>query len=139
QGLTFPVWDVFSYSRDRLESADRILASLPQERQSGVAMALRSYLRNTLISERLTEDPARCSDEAEAFAQLARDLAPANPSVLAVASLSASWRRDAVGALELAQAACRNDPDNELACHALSQALTDVGRDLEALEATERG
>ncbi|ABL71991.1 SARP family transcriptional regulator [Paracoccus denitrificans] len=139
QGLTFPVWDVFSYSRDRLESADRILASLPQERQSGVALALRSYLRNTLISERLTEDPARCSDEAEAFAQLARDLAPANPAVLAVASLSASWRRDAVGALELAQAACRNDPDNELACHALSQALTDVGRDLEALEATERG
>ncbi|KGJ10780.1 SARP family transcriptional regulator [Paracoccus versutus] len=139
QGLTFPVWDVFSYSRDRLESADRILAAMPRERQSGVALALRSYLRNTLISERLTEDPARCSDEAEAFARQARDLAPANPSVLAVASLSASWRRDAVGALELAQAACRNDPDNELACHALSQALTDVGRDLEALEATERG
>ncbi len=139
KGLTFPVWDVFSYSRDRLESADRILASLPQERQSGVALALRSYLRHTLISERLTRDPARCSEEAETFAQLARDLAPASPVVLAVASLSASWRRDAVGALELAQAACRNDPDNELACHALSQALTDVGRDLEALEATERG
>ncbi|QRZ13947.1 SARP family transcriptional regulator [Paracoccus methylovorus] len=137
-GLTFPVWDVFSYSRDRLESADRFLASLPHERQSGVALALRSYLRHTLVSERLTEDPARCSDEAEAFAQQARELAPDNPSVLAVASLSASWQRDAVGALELAQAACRNDPDNELACHALSQALTDVGRNLEALEATER-
>ncbi len=137
--LTFPIWDVFSYSRERLEAADRVLAELPPERQSAVGLALRSYLRNTLILERLTEDPGRCSDEAEDFARRARELAPNNPVVLAVASLSASRRRDAVGALELAQAACRNDPDNELACHALSQALTEVGRDQEALEAAERG
>lgn len=137
--LTFPIWDVFSYSRERLEAADRVLAALPAERQNAVSLALRSYLRNTLIIERLTENPTRCSDEADAFAGMAREIAPNNPAVLAVASLSASWRRDAVGALELAQAACRADPDSELACHALSQALTDVGRDAEALEATERG
>lgn len=135
----FPIRDVFSYSRERLEAADQVLAALPRERQSAVSLALRSYLRNTLIIERLTADPARCSDEAEALARRARDLAPGNPVVLAVASLSASWRRDGVGALELAQAACRSDADNELACHALSQALTDVGRDAEALEAIERG
>ncbi|SIP86731.1 hypothetical protein SAMN05421641_10170 [Paracoccus thiocyanatus] len=139
QVQVFPVWDVFSYSRERLEAADRVLAGWAPERQSAVGLALRSYLRNTLICERLTDDPARCADEAEALAQRARDLAPAHPVVLAVASLSASGRRDAVGALDLAQAACRNDPDNVLACHALSQALSDVGRDLEALEATERG
>ncbi|MFH5776243.1 SARP family transcriptional regulator [Paracoccus sp. NGMCC 1.201697] len=137
--MTFPIWDVFSYSRDRLEAADRVLASLPPERENAVSLALRSYLRNTLIIERLTDDPARCSDEADAFASQARELAPNNPVVLAVASLSASWRRDAIGALELARAACRADPDNEMACHALSQALTDVGRDAEALEAADRG
>ncbi len=137
--LAFPIWDVFSYSRERLEAADRVLAGLPAERQNAVSLALRSYLRNTLIIERLTDDPVKCSDEADAFARRARQMAPNNPAVLAVASLSASWRRDAVGALELAQAACRSDADNELACHALSQALTDVGRDAEALEATERG
>ncbi|SMO53378.1 SARP family transcriptional regulator [Paracoccus laeviglucosivorans] len=137
--MTFPIWDVFSYSRDRLEEADRVLASLPPGRESAVSLALRSYLRNTLIIERLTDDPATCSDEADAFAHQARALSPNNPVVLAVASLSASWRRDAIGALELAQAACRADPDNEMACHALSQALTDVGRDAEALEATDRG
>lgn len=137
--LTFPIWDVFSYSRDRLEGADRVLASLPPGRESAVSLALRSYLRNTLIIERLTDDPVKCSDEADAFAARAREMSPNNPVVLAVASLSASWRRDAVGALGLAQAACRADPDSEMACHALSQALTDVGRDAEALEATERG
>jgi len=137
--MTFPIWDVFSYSRDRLEAADRILASLPPERENAVSLALRSYLRNTLIIERLTDDPALCSDEADAFASQARELSPNNPVVLAVASLSASWRRDAIGALEIARAACRADPDNEMACHALSQALTDVGRDIEALEAADRG
>lgn len=137
--LAFPIWDVFSYSRDRLKAADRVLASLPPDRESAVSLSLRSYLRNTLIIERLTDDPARCADEAELFARQARALSPNNPVVLAVASLSASWRRDAIGALELAQTACRADPDSELACHALSQALSDVGRDAEALEATERG
>lgn len=137
--MAFPMWDVFSYSGDRLWAADRVLAAMTEGPQAPVALALRSYLRNTLIIERLTDDPQRSSDEAETFASRARELAPNNPIVLAVASLTASWRRDAVGALELARAACRADPDNELACHALSQALTDVGRDLEALEANERG
>ncbi len=136
---SFPIWDVFSYSRERLEAADAVLAQLPERRQNAVSLALRSYLRHTLVCERLAEDPARLSDEAEDFALRARALAPNNPVVLAVASLSASWRRDAVGALELAQAACRTDPDNELACHALAEALSGVGRDQEALEAIERG
>ncbi|RCW88661.1 SARP family transcriptional regulator [Paracoccus lutimaris] len=137
--MTFPIWDVFSYSRERLENADRVLAAMPSGPQTAVSLALRSYLRNTLIIERLVDDPKACSDEADEFCARSRDLAPNNPVVLAVASLTASWRRDAVGALELAQAACRADPDNELACHALSQALTDCGRDAEALEANERG
>lgn len=136
---SFPIWDVFSYSRDRLLAADRSLALLPAARQSAVSLALRSYLRNTLITERLTADPGRDADEADALARRARDLAPTHPVVLAVAALAASLRGDAMGALELAQAACRSDPDSELACYALSQALSDVGRDTEALEAIERG
>jgi predicted Zn-dependent protease len=56
-----------------------------------------------------------------------------------VASLNASRKRDAVGALELARAAYRVDPENEMVANALSQALIDVGRDAEAFEANERG
>ncbi len=135
----FPIWDVFSHSGDRLQAADRVLARFPAGRDIAVCLALRSYLRNTLIIERLTPDPLACADQADAFANQARALAPNNPVVLAVASLAASWRRDPVGALELARAACRADPDNEMACHALSQALSDMGRHLEALEAADRG
>lgn len=136
---SYPIWDVFSYSRDRLLSADQLIARQEEEAPTGVGMALRSYLRNTLIFERLTDDPETCAEEALSFSSQARALAPNHPVVLAVASLSASWRRDAVAALELAQAALRIDPDSELAWNALSQAYIDVGRDAEALEAAEHG
>lgn len=139
QWTGFPIWDVFSHSRDRLEAADRVLAGFPARWDGGVAMALRAYLRHTLIVERLTEDPAACADQARALAKQALALAPNNPIVLAVASLSALWQGDAVGALELAQAGCRLDHDNELACHALSQALSTLGRNAEALQASDRG
>ncbi|KGJ04036.1 hypothetical protein SAMN04487972_103193 [Paracoccus halophilus] len=136
---TFPMWDVFSYSKDRLLAADRVLAGIVTGPQAAVALALRSYLRNTLLFERLADDPQLCSDEAVEFSTRARQMAPNNPSVIAVASLTASWRRDAVGALEMARAAYRIDPDNELANHALSQALAEVGRVTEAFEVNERG
>lgn len=135
----FPMWDVFSYSADRLQAADRILAAMSDEPNSAIALALRSYLRNTLLFERLTDDPQRCSDEADEFVSRARQMAPSNPVVLAVASMSASWRSDPVGALEMAHAAHRIDPDNEMANHALSQALMDAGRDAEAFEVNARG
>ncbi|MBP6677944.1 MAG: SARP family transcriptional regulator [Paracoccus sp.] len=137
---TFPMWDVFSFSGDRLEAADQVLAAIPDDGpQAAVALALRSYLRNTQLIERLTGNPAQCQAEAEDFAAQARALAPNNPVVLSVASLNASRKRDAVGALELARAAYRVDPENEMVANALSQALIDVGRDAEAFEANERG
>lgn len=139
QWVGFPIWDVFSHSRAQLETADRTLTNIPAYCDGGVAMALRAYLRHTLIVERLTDDPAACAEAARTLARQARILAPNNPIVLAVASLSALWQGDAPGALELAQAGCRIDPDNELACHALSQALTALGRHAEALEASDRG
>ena len=58
--MTFLIWDVFSYSRDRLENADRVLALMPAGPQMAVSLALRSYLRNTLIIERLVDDPKAC-------------------------------------------------------------------------------
>lgn len=78
----FPMWDVFSYSADRLQAADRILAAMSDEPNSAIALALRSYLRNTLLFERLTDDPQRCSDEADEFVSRARQMAPSNPVVL---------------------------------------------------------
>lgn len=137
---TFPMWDVFSYSSDRLEAADKVLAAMPEDGpQAAVALALRSFLRNTQLIERLTDNREKCLSEAEEFSMRARALAPSNPVVLSVASLSASRKRDAVGALELARAAFRVDPDSEMVSYALSQALINVGRDAEAFEANERG
>lgn len=139
QWVGFPIWDVFSHSRDRLLAADRILQQVPPRCDGGVALALRAHLRHTLIVERLACDPQRCAAEAEDLARQARILAPNHPIVLAVAALSALSRGDAFAALELAQAGCRLDPDSELACHALSQALTAMGRHAAALEASDRG
>ncbi len=135
----FPMWDVFSYSADRLQAADGVLAAMADDTNAAVVLALRSYLRNTLLFERLTSNPRQCSDEAEEFVSRARLMAPSNPVVMAVASMSASWRGDHGAALEMARAAHRIDPDNEMANHALSQALMDFNRDAEAFEVNARG
>ncbi|MFT4013249.1 MAG: SARP family transcriptional regulator [Paracoccus sp. (in: a-proteobacteria)] len=135
----FPIWDVFSHSAARLRSADAALARFQGGAEAAVAMALRSYLRGTLVTERLTSDPAACQAEAEDLVRQALELAPTSPIVLAAASLTAAWRHDPEGALMLAHAAERKDPDHEMACHALSLALSDLGRNHEALELADRG
>lgn len=137
--LGYPIWDVFSHSRARLEAADRRLAEFHVHCDAAVAIALRAFLRHTLITERLTPDPDRCATQSQDLARKAHDLAPSNPIVLAMAALSAASQGDWIGALELAQAACRLDPDCELACHALSKALSALGRHPEALAASDRG
>lgn len=70
-------------------------------------------------------------DEADELCARSRDLAPNNPVVLAVASLTASWRAMRWGRWNWRRRPAAPIPDNELACHALSQALTDCGRDAE--------
>lgn len=128
-GRLFPLTDLFSFSRPRLQSADRALSDL----DSPVAQSLRAFLRYTLIIERQTPDPRATLAEAEALASRAREIAPADPIVLSVAALMRSWQGQVAGALDLARDACRLAPGHDLAHLVLSQALTDAGRDSEAL------
>lgn len=126
---------VFSFSRARLLAADQRL----QQADGAVPAALRAFLRYTLIIERQAPDPRRALEEAEAQCRLAREAAPADPVALAISALMQSWRGDVPGALELARLACRVSPGHDLAHFALSQALSDAGRDSDALTALRRG
>lgn len=128
-GRLFPLTDLFSFSRSRLLSADRVLT----DTDSPVAQSLRAFLRYTLIIERQTPDQRATLAEAEALASRARERAPADPIVLSVSALMRSWQGQVAGALDLARDACRLAPGHDLAHLVLSQALTDAGRDSEAL------
>ncbi|WP_134724883.1 SARP family transcriptional regulator [Paracoccus luteus] len=129
----FPLADLFSFARDRLLSADDRLAESQPLGNSALGLSMRSWLRYTLIIERQTGDPAARLAEAEQFTARARQMAPVDPTVLAVAAMLRSWRGDVAGALDLARMACRIAPEHDLARHVLSQALTDAGRHAEAL------
>ncbi|NYS24785.1 SARP family transcriptional regulator [Rhodobacteraceae bacterium 2376] len=129
---TMPLRDVFSHSRDRLLAADQQMAQFPALAESATGLSLRAHLRYTMVIERKAGDPQTRLDEANAFAARALERAPGNPMALAVASNLHSWRGDTGGAMELARMACRISPDDELAHHALAQALMDAGRDRDA-------
>lgn len=127
----YPLRDLFSFSRPRLLSADQRLKAA----EGAVPQALRAFLRYTLIIERQSRDPRALLDEAEELAHHARDAAPGDPIVLSVASLMQSWRGHVAGALDLARLACRVAPGHDMAHLALSQALSDAGRNSDALMA----
>lgn len=133
-GRLFPLTDLFSFSRGRLLSADRVLS----DTDSPVAQSLRAFLRYTLIIERQTPDRQATLAEAEALVSRAREAAPADPIVLSVAALMQSWQGRVAGALDLARDACRMAPGHDFAHLVLSQALTDAGRDTEALSVLMR-
>lgn len=127
-----PVRDVFAFSRDRLLAADAALARFEDLAEPAVIWAMQAFLRNTLLLERLSTDPAGTIEAAHGFSARALERAPDNPVVLAVAALIASRRRERGFAHELGRAAVAADPANGLARLALSQALTDIGRHAEA-------
>lgn len=134
QGAVYPLQGVFSFSRTRLLGADQRL----RETEGAVPTALRAFLRYTLIIERQTPDPRAALEEAESLCRLARAAAPADPVALAISALMQSWRGNVPGALDLARLACRMSPGHDLAHLALSQALSDAGRDADALTALLR-
>lgn len=128
-----PVSDVFSYAADRLDAADRALARFEGLAEPATIWALRAYLRNTQVLERLAPDARQAEDEAQDFAVRALERGPDNPVVLSAASLVASLRREPEAAHVLARHAVAADPGNGLARLALSQSLSEIGRHDEAL------
>ena len=129
-----PLADVFSYSRDRLLAAD---ARLDRSPPAAARLALRAYIRNTLLVERLAEDPEQTRAEATELAQRAVDRAPQSATALAVAAMTATRNRRFQLSAELALRAARIDPANPVARHSLAVALSSLGHHKEAhLEAT---
>ncbi len=126
-GHHLPVTDVFSFSGARLLGADRAMVQLEGLADGPVLLAMRAYLRNTLLLERLTPDPRTTLLEAEEMSARAIEASPGSSPVLAVAALIAARQRKAAYAHELAQQAVNADSENALARLALSQSLTDLG------------
>ncbi|MDO5612606.1 MAG: tetratricopeptide repeat protein [Paracoccus sp. (in: a-proteobacteria)] len=139
QTRRFPLGDIFSYSRSRLMLADQVLASTYDQFRPAVALSLRAYIRNTLLIERLTSDPARTLDEADEFSRRALELAPHNATVLAVAAVIASYRNHKETEYWLVQQAVRADPLNPLAMFAHSLVLSDLNRHQEAASLASDG
>lgn len=122
----FRVGDIFSYTLSRLDRADAALAQTYDKLRPGVALALRAFIRNTQLLERLTPDPLRTLEEAGEFSRRALELAPNNATVLAAGALVASYRNQTETECRLARQAMLADPLNPLALFAHSQMLSDI-------------
>lgn len=131
---TLSLRDVFSFSHDRLRKAEHLLHQEDEQRSEAIQLALRAYIRNTMLLERFAEDPREMLAEATEFATRAMELAPQNPVALAVASMIACRNRNVDLALDLAGQARGLDPNNPLARYSLSSALTEAGDDEHAFQ-----
>ena len=127
-----PLADIFSFDATRLERADRLLADRHARRPSGGLLALRAFLRHTLLLERLDPDRGRLLDEADEMARRALQIAPHSSLVLALTSLVAGLRTDDELALDLARRAVEVDPLDAMARQCASVAWSFAGRPVEA-------
>lgn len=136
-GVSFA--DVFSFSQDRLARADQALASLDGGVNAALTMALRAWVRTTLVFERLVPDPDTSILEAREFAVRAREADPYNATALAVGSMVEGYLNQGQVSFFLAQQAVRVDERNPIARYAYSQALTDLGQHDKARAEAEAG
>jgi tetratricopeptide (TPR) repeat protein len=123
-----PFSSIFSFDADRLHSADAVLAERFEQDGSGTLLALRAYVRHTLIMERLGSDPERLRDEAQQMVRQAIERAPQSGLVLALGSLITGLNGDDALAMDLAHSAERADPDHSLVRHCLSSAFSFSGQ-----------
>ncbi len=123
------LWDVFEFDQARLADTDMQLQRLQEEHvlRAGTFMALRAYIRSTLVIERLVPDPAATLEEAEEIATLARIAAPGNATVLGISSILMTLAGKSDIAREFALLAEQADPQESFGRLAKSQALLDGG------------
>ncbi|MEJ6402910.1 hypothetical protein [Yoonia sp. 2307UL14-13] len=126
--------DVFSFAENRLQIADGLLAHENDQHSDAIRLALRAYIRNTMLLERFTDDPRETLAEATDLATRALSLAPQNAVILSVASMIACRNRNVDLALDLAGQAEQADPHNPLSRYSLSSALTEAGQDMQAFQ-----
>ena len=126
--------DVLCFDPARLAAAEARLAG-----QAGApAMALRAFLRNTRIVERMSQDPAEELLEARALSLDALDLEPDNPFALAVASHVAVRQGRIASADAMARRAVHLAPDSAFAQLAFGVVASATGRRGAALTAAGR-
>lgn len=119
-----PLADIFGFNEQKLRNADALLSQQYTETGKASLLALRAFVHHTLIMERLDPNEAAVRGEADRLAREALQQAPQNALVLAMASLIAGVQHQDSLALELAQQACRADPDHAMARHGLSVAFS---------------
>lgn len=127
-----PLQDVFSYSATRLRRADEQLSQIDPNGDRAVILALRSYIRHTMLLERLSRDPDADEELAAEMAARARELSPGNPTALGVNAMVAAWRGQFETAFDMARHAIAIDDENPVARLAYSSALTSMGHHREA-------
>lgn len=136
-GVSFA--DVFSFSQDRLSRADQALSSLDHGVNTALTLALRAWVRTTLVFERLVPDTHSAILEAQEFAAKAREADPYSATALAVGSMVEGYLNQGQVSFFLAQQAVRVDERNPIARYAYSQALTDLGQHDKARTEAEAG
>ncbi|MDO5703892.1 MAG: hypothetical protein Q4G49_02315 [Paracoccus sp. (in: a-proteobacteria)] len=139
QARRFPLSDIFSYSQPRLMLADDALMHSYDRLRPAIALALRAFIRNTLLIERLVPDPATTFAEAQEFSRRALEMAPNNATVLAVGAIIASYGNHKETEYRLVRQAVRADPLNPLAMFAHSQVLSDIERHSDAAAVASDG
>ncbi|MEO1961102.1 MAG: SARP family transcriptional regulator, partial [Paracoccus sp. (in: a-proteobacteria)] len=127
-----PLQDVFSYSAPRLRRADEQLAQIDPNGDKAVILSLRSYIRHTMLLERLSKNPEDDAELAADMAARARELSPGNPSALGVNAMVAAYRGQRETAFDMARHAMAIDDENPIARLAYSSALTSMGHHREA-------
>ncbi|WP_372803394.1 SARP family transcriptional regulator [Paracoccus seriniphilus] len=127
-----PLQDVFSYSASRLKRADEQLSQIDPNGDRAVILALRSYIRHTMLLERLSRDPDADAHIAADMAQRARELSPGNPTALGVNAMVAAWKGQFETAFDMARHAIAIDDENPIARLSYSSALTSMGYHREA-------
>ncbi|MDB2551561.1 SARP family transcriptional regulator [Paracoccus sp. (in: a-proteobacteria)] len=127
-----PLQDVFSYSAPRLRRADEQLAQIDPNGDKAVILSLRSYIRHTMLLERLSKNPEDDAELAADMAARARELSPGNPSALGVNAMVAAYQGQRETAFDMARHAMAIDDENPIARLAYSSALTSMGHHREA-------
>lgn len=127
-----PLQDVFSFAENRLRRADEQLSQIDPNGDRAAILALRAYIRHTMLLERMCGNPAEDAEIAADMAERARELSPGNPTALGTSSLVAAWRGQFETSFDLARHAVAIDEENPIARLAYSSALTSMGHYREA-------
>ena len=132
--------EMFSYDRDRLRHADRLLSEAGEIASSARILAWRCLVRQIMYVERTEPDPTRLTSEIDEFARKALERSKANPLVLSLVGLARVMvDENPEAGVILARDALALSPYNAHSHAAQAGALMRLGDNLGALEAARRG